>query len=72
MHIVCDMDELKLLSAEDVERLAAEAGVPLKDIFEKADISHTTFYRWRKGDTRPTLDVYERIVNALRSLRSAA
>lgn len=63
------MDEL--LSPADVERIAAAAGLPLKDLCTRAGISHTTFYRWRAGKTRPTLDVYERIRDVLRSASAA-
>ena len=64
------MDEL--LSPADVERLAGESGLSLKELFARADISHTTFYRWKAGKTTPNLVVYERIRNALRSAAKAA
>jgi len=57
------MDEL--LSAADVERLAGEAGLSIKDVCARAGIAHTTFYRWKSGKTEPTLDVYRRILDAL-------
>lgn len=63
------MDEL--LSPSDVERLAAEAGLSVKDICVRARIAHTTFYRWKAGKTRPTLDVYERIRDVLRQAAAA-
>lgn len=62
----------ELLSPSDVERLAAEAGVSLPDLCGRAGISHTTFYRWKAGKTEPTLDVYRRIRDALKSLKDAA
>jgi transcriptional regulator with XRE-family HTH domain len=58
------MDEL--LSPADVERLAVEAGLSLKQVCARAGIAHTTFYRWKAGKTRPTMDVYERIRDAVR------
>ena len=64
------MDEL--LSAADVERLGAAAGLSIKDICARAGIAHTTFYRWRAGKTEPTLDVYRRIRNALQRKEVAA
>lgn len=59
------MDEL--LSPEDVERLAAERGIPLREVIARAGIAHTTFYRWKARKTEPTLDVYRRIRDALGS-----
>lgn len=53
------------MSPVDVERLATERGLSLKDLFVRAGISHTTFYRWRAGKTEPTLEVYRRIRDAL-------
>ena len=58
------MDDL--LSPQDVERIAAQAGLPLGELFKRAGIAHTTFYRWKNGETLPTMRVYERIRNALR------
>lgn len=63
------MDEL--LSPADVERLAAEAGLNIKEICARAGIAHTTFYRWKAGKTEPTLDVYRRIRDVLRRPRAA-
>jgi len=62
----------ELLSPGDVERLAGEAGVSLPDLCGRAGISHTTFYRWKAGKTEPTLEVYRRIRDTLKSLRDAA
>lgn len=56
----------ELLSPDDVERLAAEAGLSLKDVFDRAGIARTTFYRWKTGKNEPTLRVYRRIRDALR------
>lgn len=55
----------EFLTAADVERQAAAAGLTIKDICARAGIAHTTFYRWRAGTTEPTLDVYRRIIDAL-------
>ena len=56
-----------LLSPEDIERLATEAGLTVPELCRRAAIAHTTFYRWKNKDTRPTMAVYERIVAALRA-----
>ena len=54
----------------DVERQAAEAGISLKELCARAEISHTTFYRWRSGATSPSIDVYTRIIKALRAVQA--
>lgn len=54
-----------LLTPDDVERLAAENGLSMSDLFARAGISHTTFYRWRAGKTEPTLAIYRRIRDVL-------
>jgi hypothetical protein len=56
----------KLLSPEDIERLAVEAGITIIELCKRADIAHTTFYRWKSGRTCPSIDVYERLRNAAR------
>jgi transcriptional regulator with XRE-family HTH domain len=53
------MDEL--LTPQDVERLASERGLTIGQVCQQAGIAHSTFTRWRRGDTEPTLDVYRRI-----------
>lgn len=57
----------RLLSPNDIERLAADAGITVMELCRQAGIAHTTFYRWKAGKTRPTMVVYERIQNALRA-----
>jgi transcriptional regulator with XRE-family HTH domain len=49
-----------LLSPQDIERLGAAIGLSVADICKRARVAHSTFTRWRKGDTEPTLDVYRR------------
>lgn len=61
----------ELLSPEDVERLAAAAGLSITTVCARAGISHTTFYRWKSGKTGPTLDVYRRIRDVLREAHTA-
>lgn len=62
------MDDL--LSPDDVERMAAEAGMPLKELFERAGISRWTFERWRAGKTEPSLTNYRKISEVLRAARA--
>ncbi|MBX9594312.1 MAG: helix-turn-helix domain-containing protein [Roseomonas sp.] len=54
-----------LLSPSDVERLAKQAGKTLKQVCETAGIAQSTFSRWKRGQTEPTLDVYRRIRDAV-------
>jgi transcriptional regulator with XRE-family HTH domain len=59
------MDEL--LTPSDIERIAAEAGITVPELCKRAGIAHTTFYRWKKKRTSPSIAVYERLRNALRA-----
>jgi transcriptional regulator with XRE-family HTH domain len=61
-----------LLSPADVERLADEAGLSVAELCKRANIAHTTFYRWRIGRTSPSLDVYRRLYEALRTAQADA
>lgn len=66
------MEDQKLLSPAEFERMAAELGLSLKQLADMAGISHGVVYRWRAGKTRPRIDVYERLRDALRAARRAA
>jgi transcriptional regulator with XRE-family HTH domain len=67
------MNDDTLLTAEEVERRAAEVGVSVKQLCARAGIAHTTFYRWKTGQTKPRIDVYERLRAALSAaVREAA
>lgn len=59
------MDEL--LTPSDIEQLAVKAGIPMREVCQRASIAQTTWYRWKSGDTEPTLGVYRRIVAAVTS-----
>lgn len=50
-----------LLTPDDIERMAREAGKTIKAVCEEAGVAQSTFSRWRRGHTEPTLDVYRRI-----------
>jgi transcriptional regulator with XRE-family HTH domain len=54
-----------LLSPADIERLARAKGMTLRDICAAAGIAYSTFGRWKRGETSPTLDVYRRLVAAV-------
>lgn len=53
-----------LLTAAQIEARAKLAGLSIVDVCRKAGIAFSTFYRWRKGDTCPTIDVYQRLCTA--------
>ena len=53
------------LSPAEIERRARDAGASIAAICRAADVAHTTFGRWKRGETKPTLGVYERICQAL-------
>lgn len=53
------MDDL--LTPQDIERMAKDRGITIAEVCRRAGIAHTTFGRWRRGETEPTLDVYRRI-----------
>lgn len=41
--------------------MAKDRGITIAEVCRRAGIAHTTFGRWRRGETEPTLDVYRRI-----------
>lgn len=55
----------ELLTPEDVEARAQAAGISISTICQNAGIARSTFTRWKRGDTQPTLAVYLRIRDAL-------
>ena len=58
-HTISAMDDL--LTPQDIERMANDRGITIAEVCRRAGIAHTTFGRWRRGETEPTLDVYRRI-----------
>ena len=50
-----------LLTPDVIERMAKEAGMSIGELCESANIAPSTFYRWKKGRTKPTLEIYERL-----------
>ena len=55
-----------LLSPEQIEAAARSNGIGLTELCKRAQISISTFTRWRAGKTEPTLDVYRRLIGAAR------
>jgi transcriptional regulator with XRE-family HTH domain len=54
-----------LLTPEQVEAKAAAAGKTMAEVCREASIAPSTFSRWRRGETEPTLGVYRRICAAV-------
>lgn len=59
------------LSAEQIETLATSHGLSVLDLCRRAQVAHTSFYRWRAGQSQPTLEVYRRLITALREAEAA-
>jgi predicted transcriptional regulator len=55
----------KILTPQEIETQAAKLGWSVVELCSRADIAPSTFYRWRSGDTKPTLEVYQRLIDAL-------
>ena len=50
----------------EIERRAKALGLGMPDVCRAAGIAPSTFYRWRAGDTCPSLDVCQRLLDATR------
>ena len=50
---------------EKIENLRKAKGMTIYILSQEADLSHSTFYSWRKRKTMPTLEVLEKIAGAL-------
>lgn len=61
-----------LLTPADVEALAAANGKTMREVCGEAQIANSTYTRWKRGKTHPTLDVYRRVVGAAGSPKQAA
>jgi len=61
----------ELLTPADIERLAKEAGITIGDVCRAAKIAPSTWSRWKKGQTSPTLDVYTRLRDAVAPAEAA-
>lgn len=61
-----------LLTPQDVEALAKASGKTIAQICKDAGIAHSTFTRWRAGETEPTLGIYRRLVAAAEAFKATA
>lgn len=58
-------DQLDALpTPKDIERMAFEADVTMTQLLERAGISQSTFARWKRGASSPTLRILERLIAA--------
>jgi transcriptional regulator with XRE-family HTH domain len=62
LQIRCAMADL--LSPQDIERLAATAGMSIADVCRRAGVAPSIFSRWKAGKTEPNLENYRRIRDA--------
>jgi transcriptional regulator with XRE-family HTH domain len=61
-----------LLTPDEIEARAKDAGLSLVELCDRAGIALSTFYRWRAGVTEPRLDVYRRLEAASEPAKIAA
>jgi predicted transcriptional regulator len=59
-----------VLTPAEIEAKAKAAGLSIGDLCRSAGIALSTFYRWRAGETSPTLDVYQRLRDACEPARA--
>jgi predicted transcriptional regulator len=61
-----------LLSPQEIEARAAEAGRTMTEVCRTAGVAPSTFTRWKAGQTEPTLGVYRKLVSAVAPKAEAA
>ena len=54
-----------LLTPSEIETLASAQDMTMTEACRRAGIAYSTFTRWRKGETEPTLSVYRRLCDAV-------
>jgi hypothetical protein len=57
--------------ADYISGAAKRLRVPRARIFEQAELAPSTWYRWSRGRTSPTLTTCERMVTAVHELETA-
>lgn len=60
-----------LLTPSDIEAKAKAAGLTIAELCRRAGIAQSTFSRWKAGDTKPTIGVYERLCEAAQPSEAA-
>lgn len=61
----------ELLTPQDMERLAADAGKSMAEVCRSAGVAPSTFWRWKSGKTAPNLTVYQRLLAEVRGAPAA-
>lgn len=59
-----------LLTPQDVEAKARAVGLSIADVCKKANVAQSTFTRWKRGVTSPTLAVCKRMIDAINAVSS--
>jgi transcriptional regulator with XRE-family HTH domain len=54
-----------LLTPLDIEGKAAALGKTMADVCREAEVAPSTFTRWKRHETEPTLGVYRRLCAAV-------
>jgi transcriptional regulator with XRE-family HTH domain len=54
-----------LLTPDQIEAKAAACGKSMAEVCRDAGIAQSTWSRWRRGETEPTLGVYRRLCEAV-------
>jgi transcriptional regulator with XRE-family HTH domain len=63
MHFMTHLDHMNR-----IELAAQKKGVSLTEFFKKAGIAPSTWTRWRRKDTEPTLKKWRKVEEAARDL----
>jgi len=53
-----------LLTPQEIEARASDAGLTMAEVCRRAKVAPSTFTRWKRGATEPTLAVYRRLLDA--------
>lgn len=61
----------QLLTPQEIESRAAEAGRTMTEVCRTAGVAPSTFTRWKAGQTEPTLGIYRRLVAAVTPAEAA-
>lgn len=61
-----------IVTAKEMRDRARKVGLSDKELCEIAGIANSTFTRWKSGRTRPSMDRYCRIIEALEQAEAIA
>jgi len=60
-----------LKTPAQIERTALRRGLSMVQVCRMAEVSYSTWSRWKNGLTCPSIDIYEKLVLAARPPRRA-